>query len=414
MITSREEIREAFRLTDLHNLMILDTPEEPEFDALVQIASELLDCPFSTLTLVDSDRQWFKARVGVSACETPRDISICQHAVQQDHPLIINDLLLDDRVRNSPLVTSSPYLRSYLGVPIKSVNKALIGTLCVFDTVPRQWKDEDVRLIARLTRIAEQLLQKYHIGNSVKVPDFSAYRDFKTRSGICGVWWSDVDSGVITVSPSLRSLLGLPPKVQIDKAWFSNHGVRRNSLADSSIQGREGRYIIEYDFFHPDGSLLKIEETICCSSFNEKIQSCGVVRLLERQLDQLTNKSSSLRHLNTGLVNSNNALEWLALQKVGFIRIDQNDLAYVFDSEDEDYANLLPIPWEACIAADDRARVRNEITATRLGLRTNTLFVRNASKGDDMNWLKLEFIQRSLHLTRNIEVVIEFTQMLKS
>lgn len=313
-------MKEAFRLAELYSLDILDTPKEPEFDALVQIASDFLDCPFGTLTLVDSDRQWFKARVGVSVCETPRDILICQHVVKANRPLIINNLLFDDRVSNSPLVTFAPHLRAYLGVPILSINKAIMGTLCVFDSVPRKWTERDVRLMTRLTKIAEQLLQKYHTAKPTNALQPFNNPDLNTTSEICGVWWGNVSSVKVTVSAGLRSILGLPPKLSIGKIWFSNFGIKRKALVENSNKKHDGKNIINYDFLHPEGSLLKIEETIYYSDFNEILEYCGVVRLIKDHVNKLqTPHTNSTLLRNTLPAKSINAVEWLASLKTTLV-----------------------------------------------------------------------------------------------
>jgi len=129
---------EAERLAALTDLAILDTPPEREFDALVRLAASALGTASAAVSLVDADRQWFKARHGIPFPETPRDISFCTHAVAERAILVVPDALLDARFSANPLVTGPGGIRFYAGVPLILGSGDCIGTLCVFDPVPRR------------------------------------------------------------------------------------------------------------------------------------------------------------------------------------------------------------------------------------------------------------------------------------
>lgn len=128
---------ELERIEALLSLDILDTPEEHEYDELVKLASEICDTPISLVSLVDRERQWFKAAVGLAAKETPRSVSFCSHAIQRPDLFVIENAMQDDRFRNNLLVTGEPGIRFYAGIPLHSPNGFAVGTLCVIDTVPR-------------------------------------------------------------------------------------------------------------------------------------------------------------------------------------------------------------------------------------------------------------------------------------
>jgi len=130
---------EAWRIERLHALAILDTPPEALFDALVRVAAEICGVPVSLVSLVDSDRQWFKANVGLTeATETPRDIAFCSHALLGDDVMEVGDATKDIRFAGNPLVTQSPGIRFYAGAPLCTSDGLKIGTLCVIDREPRQ------------------------------------------------------------------------------------------------------------------------------------------------------------------------------------------------------------------------------------------------------------------------------------
>jgi len=143
---------EEERLQALHNLDILDTPQEQEFDELVQLAAEICSVPISTFTLIDKDRQWFKASVGVSHKENPRDISFCAHAIREQELLIVENSTLDARFKNNPLVTGQPGIRFYAGMPVHTPGGFAVGTLCVIDTVPRKLTEDQKRALMILAR----------------------------------------------------------------------------------------------------------------------------------------------------------------------------------------------------------------------------------------------------------------------
>ena len=110
---------EDHRISALRQLLILDTPPEERFDRVVGFASEEFDMPIVLVSLVDSERQWFKARLGIDACETSREDSFCGHAILSDEILVVEDALRDARFHDNPLVTGAPCLRFYAGAPLQ-------------------------------------------------------------------------------------------------------------------------------------------------------------------------------------------------------------------------------------------------------------------------------------------------------
>jgi GAF domain-containing protein len=127
---------EPERLAALHRLLCLDTPPEERFDKIVQFAADEFDKPIVLLSLVDADRQWFKAKIGMEACETSREYSFCAHAILAEEIMLIRDASQDVRFVDNPFVTGAPYVRFYAGAPLKMADGMQVGTLCVMDTVP--------------------------------------------------------------------------------------------------------------------------------------------------------------------------------------------------------------------------------------------------------------------------------------
>ena len=131
-------IDESERLAALEHLSVLDSPPEPGFDDIVQLATQLCSTPIGLVSLVDRERQWFKACVGLDVSQTHRDLAFCAHAIlKPDAVMIVHDTHVDPRFMSSPLVLGPPYIRFYAGAPIISRQGLALGTVCVIDTVPR-------------------------------------------------------------------------------------------------------------------------------------------------------------------------------------------------------------------------------------------------------------------------------------
>jgi GAF domain-containing protein len=139
MLPAPVPANDAERLRVLHELLILDTPPEERFDRIVEFAASEFDMPIALISLIDEQRQWFKARVGLDTCETSREISFCGHAILQSDLFEVLDAALDPRFADNPLVVGAPFIRFYIGAPLALPGGATIGTLCLIDTQPRHF-----------------------------------------------------------------------------------------------------------------------------------------------------------------------------------------------------------------------------------------------------------------------------------
>jgi diguanylate cyclase (GGDEF)-like protein len=169
---------ESQRLRSLHALDILDTPPEERFDRLTRVARRLFDAPIALMSLVDTDRQWFKSRPGLDFPETPRDYSFCTHAILGEGVFVVPDALLDDRFRDSPLVTSFPEIRFYAGCPVRAPDGSPLGTLCVIDHEPRDVEKDDVEALRDLAAMAEQELKSITLATIDELTGLSNRRGF--------------------------------------------------------------------------------------------------------------------------------------------------------------------------------------------------------------------------------------------
>ena len=146
------------RLAALRSFEVLDTEPDAAFDDLTRIAARVCGAPVALVSLVDSDRQWFKARCGSDASEMPRDVSVCAYAIQQSRTLVVPDLREDPRFADNPVVTGPPHVRFYAGAPLKVGAGSAIGTLCVLDFRPRELTAVQVEVLEALaSQVVHQL-----------------------------------------------------------------------------------------------------------------------------------------------------------------------------------------------------------------------------------------------------------------
>ncbi len=145
---------ELARLAALDRYAILDTEPEQTFDDLVVLAAYVCKTPIAMLSLVDDHRQWFKSKVGVEICETPRDRSFCAHAILQQDLFIVTDTHNDARFRENPMVVGEPHIRFYAGAPLINEDGFALGTLCVIDREPRELDETQKEALKSLSRLA--------------------------------------------------------------------------------------------------------------------------------------------------------------------------------------------------------------------------------------------------------------------
>lgn len=159
MVIAELPSNEEQRLKDLHSYNILNEQPEADFDELVEIASQICDCPVSVLTLVDKDKQWFKARKGTDVPGTSRDASFCAHTILQDEVFVVNDATKDERFFDNPCVTGAMNIRFYAGAPIMSPGGYKVGSLCLIDHKPRTLTSQQEKILQLLSKQATRLLE---------------------------------------------------------------------------------------------------------------------------------------------------------------------------------------------------------------------------------------------------------------
>lgn len=150
---------ETARLAAIADYELQFAEPEAEFDHIVELASSLFDVPISLISIVESERQFFKARVGVDVCSTSREVSFCSFALDQSEPLIVENALLDPRFQKNPLVLGPPSIRFYAGARLLTDSGYALGTLCIIDDKPRSFSPKQVDLLKKLSRLVMDRLE---------------------------------------------------------------------------------------------------------------------------------------------------------------------------------------------------------------------------------------------------------------
>ncbi len=250
---------ESGRLQALADYQLLDTPQEKAYDAFTQLAGEITGASISTISLIDTDRQWFKSRQGIGVAETPRDVAFCSHVVASGEQLVVEDARLDERFRDNPFVTGDPYIRFYAGVPLTTAQGFTIGTLCVMDPKPRSLTGQQLGALRALA--------------STLMTVFEGRRRFLSLFDAANidVFTIDPQSGAILfASRGACERLGYPIHELLRLSAFEvAPSLTELVVRDLVARGRRGEEIVrEADLLRRDGSTYPVELRVDVTSEN--------------------------------------------------------------------------------------------------------------------------------------------------
>lgn len=217
------------RQNALDESCLLDNNSDERFDRITRIACQIFSVPIALVSLVDRDRQWFKSCQGLNASETPRNISFCGHAILSDKPLIVENALNDERFYDNPLVTGSPDIRFYGGIPLETSNGFRLGTLCIIDQKPRSFSGEDLQILNDLARTIEVIIDAdkdmrvSHLSHETAINESERRAQLVIEGTGVGTWQWNVQTGETVFNERWAEIIGytlveLSP-ISID-TWF--------------------------------------------------------------------------------------------------------------------------------------------------------------------------------------------------
>ncbi len=247
---------EASRLAALLSYDVLDTPPEPQFDDVVQLARTVCRTPVALVSLVAADRQWFKARAGLDAHETPLNLSVCAHAIKEPEILVIPDLTEDERTRANPLVGGPPHIRFYAGAVLRTPDGEALGALCVIDDAPRPGgltaeQTEGLLALARQTMLLLRYRRMLASRDSAiaRTVDYAQSVESAQTAGGVGTFEVDIAGNILLPSPEFCRLFGLPDRRTMDAGDIEALVVPEDRNAMSSLTSRaEGTVPLEVEY----------------------------------------------------------------------------------------------------------------------------------------------------------------------
>ena len=271
--------KEAYRLNALCQLQILDSAREQEYDDLVEIAAAICGTPVALITLLDENRQWFKASVGVSMTQTARSDSFCNHAISQTELFVVPDLAADARFAGNPFVAGEPHVRFYAGMPLITPEGHALGTLCVLDVVPRELTPTQKRTLQALgrqvisllelrrsvVRMERNMAERAHVQaalreSEARLRETDAALQFACKAGRIGLWESNLESGKTTWSAGNARLFGMEledfdgsPEMTLGRVHPDDRALlkRESALAVLNLTPLK----LELRALHPDGTI---------------------------------------------------------------------------------------------------------------------------------------------------------------
>lgn len=370
---------EEARLEALRRTLLLDTLPEAEFDDAARLASIICRAPIALVSLVDEHRQWFKARIGLSAQQTSREVAFCAHAILEGGTFIVPDAHADERFRDNPLVVDDPRVRFYAGAVLNDEGGFPLGTLCVIDHVPRQLDEGQLDALAALSRTVTALLQLRRARNDAEETLDNALDLLQTL---------DTDGRFLYVNRAWLDALGYTREEARELDLFAvlapeHHGQCR-ALLDRVRRGESVRNV-ETVFLTKGGSRLVVEGSAraAVDAYGRHVTRSVFRDITERKSAEASLKASELQFRTL----ADNA-------PIGIYRTDAEGRCVYTNARWRELSGLseeeaLGDGWLAAIHPDDQANVQRAwLDRTGAGNAFTAAPFRFVTRGGSEKWVR--------------------------
>ena len=260
MAMSETHNYEQHRLAALAEIEVLDTPPSPELDAIVKAAASVCDTPISLISLVDQDRQWFKANVGLEdISQTPRSVSFCAHAIENEGIFEIKDASIDPRFLDNPLVTEKPSIRFYAGVTLRLSNGAHVGTLCVIDQKARKLTARQRETLQHLSTVVVHALETIHVTRRLASSE-AKFRAL-TKAAPLGIFSTDADGACTYTNERWQTIFNMEHNEAMGHGWsYMFHPEDKDHVISEWTHAatKNCDFDMECRIQHPDGKVVNV------------------------------------------------------------------------------------------------------------------------------------------------------------
>ncbi len=279
---------EETRLQELRRYALLDTPPEKAFDDITALAARIFKMPIAAVTLIDSERQWFKSCVGLETREVGRNFAFCAHAILTNEVMVVPDAQEDTRFAHNPLVTGPPHIRFYAGAPLRTSNGLNLGTLTVSDSKPRRFSKASIEMLAGLAKlVVGEIELRYEQGERRRAAESLRLLQAAIQQSTESVMITTADlekpgPEIVFVNPAFTRLTGFAAADAVGKTPRILQGKRQNvpfsiafaktlsaekgSKARPSTTARMGASSLSPGTFHRFGRLMAASLTLSASS----------------------------------------------------------------------------------------------------------------------------------------------------
>ena len=262
---------EAERLDALYTLNFLDTAPEERFDRITRTAAQFFDMPIVVVSLVDSERQWFKSKHGLATAQTPRSMAFCAHVILQDDVMIIENARLDERFKDNPLVTGEPFIQFYAGHPIRSPDGFVLGAFCLIDQKPRQLNAAQIVALRYFASMVEDQIGKEtlasHVASRTKqLRDSEARFTATFEQAAVGIAHIGMDGAWLRANRKVPDIIGYGQD-EIDglssrNITFPEDLASWQALNVELLDGTRLSYSLEARYFHKVGHVVWVNLSV--------------------------------------------------------------------------------------------------------------------------------------------------------